>query len=78
MIDRSLYLPDYPLGHLIAAQLEAHFSALPPGALGAELERVTTTGRVAPDLWMKQAVGREVSARPLLEAAARALDQEGN
>jgi hypothetical protein len=77
MIDRSLYLPDYPLGHLISAQLEGHLSSLPPGRLGAELERITTFGRVAPDLWMANAVGREVSARPLLEAAARALDDLG-
>jgi len=78
MIDRSLYLPDYPLGHLISAQLEAHFSALPEGTLGADLERVTTYGRVAPDLWMKHAVGREVSARPLIEAAAGALEAQGD
>ncbi len=74
MVDRNLYLPDYPLGHLISAQLEGHLAPLPPGRFGEELERICTLGRVAPDLWMRGAVGREVSARPLLEAAARALD----
>jgi hypothetical protein len=78
MIDRNLYLPDYPLGHLISAQLEGHLAALPPGRLGAEVERLCTAGRLAPDLWMRHAVGREVSAGPLLEAAARALDGLGN
>ncbi len=73
MISSFLYLPDYPLGHLIAAQLEAHMAALPPGALGAEVERITRFGAVVPDLWMKNAVGQPVSAQPLLDAAAAAL-----
>ena len=73
LVDAFLYLPDYPLGHLIAAQLEAHFAALPPGTLGAEVERVTRFGAVVPDLWMRNAVGQPVSARPLLDAAAAAL-----
>ena len=78
MVDRNLYLPDYPLGHLISAQLEGHLAPLPPGRFGEELERICTLGRVAPDLWMRAAVGREVSAQPLLEAAARALDGLGH
>ena len=73
LVNSFLYLPDYPLGHLIAAQLEAHFAALPPGALGGEVERITRFGAVVPDLWMKNAVGQPVSARPLLDAAAAAL-----
>ena len=73
LIHSILYTPDYPLGHLISAQLEAHFAAMPPGTLGAEVERVTRFGAVVPDLWMKNAVGQPVSARPLLDAAAAAL-----
>jgi len=30
-------------------------------------------GRVIPQLWMKNAVGEEISAAPLLEAASEAL-----
>jgi hypothetical protein len=30
-------------------------------------------GRLIPQLWMKNAVGEEISAKPLLEAAAAAL-----
>jgi hypothetical protein len=73
LISSFLYLPDYPLGHLIASQLEGHLAALPHGTLGAEVERITRFGAVAPDLWMKNAVGRPISARPLLDAAAAAL-----
>jgi len=75
MVNNQLYLPDYPVGHLIAAQIEEHVSALPPGkALGEEIERMTTFGAVTPDLWMKNATGAPVSAQPLLRAAASALD----
>jgi hypothetical protein len=73
LVNSSFYLPDYPIGHLIAAQLEAHLSTQAPGALGAEVERITSFGRVVPDLWMKHATGQPVSAQPLLDASAAAL-----
>jgi hypothetical protein len=73
MIDAFLYLPDYPIGHLIAAQLEAHLEALPRERLGAEIERMSRFGAVTPDLWMKHATGEEVSAKPLIRAASEAL-----
>jgi hypothetical protein len=73
LVNSFLYLPDYPVGHLISAQLEARFDSLPPAGLGAEFERVARFGRMVPDLWMRNAVGQPVSAGPLLEAAAGAL-----
>jgi len=75
MVNNQLYLPDYPVGHLIAAQIEEHVDALPAGkTLGEEMERMATFGAVAPDLWMKHATGEAVSSRPLVRAAARALE----
>lgn len=71
MIAYPLYLVDYPLGHMIAAQLEGHLTKMP--ALGVEFERVARTGSVSPDLWMKTATGAPVSAQPLLLAAEKAL-----
>jgi hypothetical protein len=73
MIHSFLYLPDYPLGHLISAQIEQHLGALPPAELGAEVERMTRYGKVAPDVWMQHATGQPVSADPLLRAARQAL-----
>jgi len=70
MIDAALYLPDYPLGHLIAFQLGNYLNGK---NLGSEMERMCQAGRVTPQLWMKNAVGEEISARPLLAAAAEAL-----
>jgi hypothetical protein len=74
MISYSLYLPDYPLGHLISFQIEEHLKK--GGKLGAEFERMARFGSVAPDLWMRHATGKPVTAEPLLTAAAAALAAE--
>jgi hypothetical protein len=73
MIDETMYLPDYPLGHFIAFQIEEQMEKA--GDLGAEFERMSRIGRVAPDLWMKQATGAPVGPEPLLRAAGQALKQ---
>ncbi|MEO8168108.1 MAG: hypothetical protein ABI623_07675, partial [bacterium] len=71
MIHSFLYLPDYPIGHLIAHQIEEQVKK--NGNLGKEFERMATYGRVAPDLWMKHATGQPVSADAMLAATKRAL-----
>jgi hypothetical protein len=71
MIDSYLYLPDYPIGHLIANQIEARMEEA--GSVGPEFERMATFGSVAPDLWMKNATGSPVGAEALLAAAEKAL-----
>jgi hypothetical protein len=71
MIDSILYLPDYPIGHMIAFQLEEHMKKV--GKIGPEVERVTRQGRIAPDLWMKGATGLPVGPEALLAATERAL-----
>ncbi|MBN2320977.1 MAG: hypothetical protein JXR49_17995 [Acidobacteria bacterium] len=71
MINSYLYLPDYPLGHMIAFQLEEHMKKA--GRIGPEFERVARLGRIAPDLWMKQATGSPVGPASLIAAAERAL-----
>lgn len=70
-ISTPLYLPDYPLGHLIAFQIEEHVRK--QGKLGPEFERMAKYGSVLPDLWMKHATGEPISAGPLLRAADKAL-----
>lgn len=73
MIRDVLYLPDYPIGHLIAFQLDAQMKKA--GRLGAEFERVATYGNVTPDLWMQHATGTPVGPEALLEATQRALTE---
>lgn len=71
MIESALYLPDYPLGHLMEFQIEAYLQGK---NLGAEMERMCSAGRIIPQLWMKHAVGSGISEKPLLHAAATALE----
>ncbi len=71
MISYPLYLTDYPLGHLIAFQIEEHLHT--SGNLGAEFERMAVQGAVTPDVWMTKATGAPVSAEPLLRATEAAL-----
>ena len=73
MIDSFLYLPDYPLGHMIAAQIEEQIKKA--GNVGIEVERMATMGRVTPDLWMVHATGKPVGAEALLNGTQRALTQ---
>jgi hypothetical protein len=71
MISYPLYLFNYPLGHLIAFQIEEHMKKT--GKLGPEFERMSRYGSVTPDLWMQNATGAPVSAGPLLRATEHAL-----
>ena len=75
MIDAFLYLPDYPIGHMIAFQIEEQMKKA--GAIGPEFERMAKMGRVTPDLWMEHATGRPVGPEALLEATERALAAAG-
>ena len=72
MLAYPLYLSNYPLGHLIEFQLEEHFRY--NGDLAGEFERVSRIGNVTPDLWMRTAVGAPLSAKPLTDAAERAVE----
>lgn len=75
MIDVPLYLANYPYGHIIEFQLEQQLKGKP---VAAEIERIYSAGRLTPQLWMRNAVGSEVSTRPLLEAASAALNNTDN
>lgn len=71
MIDSFLYLPDYPIGHMIAFQIEEQMDKA--GNIGREFERMATVGSVIPDLWMKKATGAPVGAEALLAETKKAL-----
>ena len=72
MIHSFLYLPNYPVGGMIAHQIEEQLAK--SGDLGAEFERMCLAGNIAPDLWMMNATGRPVGPEALLKATASALD----
>ena len=75
MVNNFLYLPNYPLGHLIAHQIEEQVEKA--GNLGAEFERMSRYGSLPPDQWMKNATGAPVGAAALLHATERALKTVG-
>lgn len=71
LIDAGMYTPDYPLGHIIAFQIERYLEGK---VLGEEMERMCRIGKLTPERWMRTAVGAAISAQPLLDAARTALD----
>jgi hypothetical protein len=70
MIYRTIYLPAYPVGHLIDFQLETYLSGK---NLAEEIQRIYTIGSIVPQAWMQQAVGSGISGEATLEAAAAAM-----
>jgi hypothetical protein len=70
MIDNPLYLSNYPVGHLIEFQLDQWFKGK---NFADETLRIYSTGKLIPQLWMKNAVGLEISIQPLLKATDEAL-----
>jgi hypothetical protein len=72
MIDSPLYLPAYPVGHLIDLQIEQYLKGK---KLADEVLRMYTEGSIIPQLWMKNAVGAEISGEATLKAAEEALQK---
>ena len=72
MIDAPLYLSAYPIGHLIDFQIEKQIK---DKNFASEIKRIYTQGKLIPQLWMKNAVGNELSINPMLEATSEALNR---
>lgn len=70
ILDSLLYIPDYFLGSLIQHQIQEY---LRDKNLAGEIERMYTLGNIAPDLWMRQAVGSPISCSPLIQSAEESL-----
>jgi len=70
MIEDPLYLSNYPVGHLIDFQLDRFFKGK---NFADESIRIYSAGKLIPQIWMKNAVGSEISIRPLVEATNAAL-----
>ncbi|MDD4477205.1 MAG: hypothetical protein PHY40_03560 [Patescibacteria group bacterium] len=73
-ISFPLYLPNYPLGKIIAFQIEKYMENK---NLGAEMERMCGAGNISPQFWMKNAVGEKISCQPMLEAVDEILKKIG-
>jgi hypothetical protein len=70
MVHYPLYLSAYSYGHLIDFQVGQYIEGKD---LAVEVQRMFSAGRLVPQLWMKNAVGKEISIDPLLTAVDSAL-----
>lgn len=77
MVNAPMYLPNYPLGHIVQYQLEEHLAQFAsPAAFAAEYERIYRLGRLTPKEWMIQAVGAPPSVTPVLLAVDKAAAEQ--
>ena len=71
MVNAPMYLPNYPLGHIVQYQLEEHLAQYKtPAEFAGEYMRIYRLGRLTPKEWMVQAVGEAPSIEPILRAVA--------
>jgi hypothetical protein len=70
IISNGLYIPDYTIGHIIAFQIEDY---LRDKNIATEIERMCRIGRLAPQVWMQQAVGSTISAEAMIRAAEESI-----
>lgn len=76
MVNSPMYLPNYPLGHIIEYQLESHFAKLnSKQEFANEIKRIYTLGRLTPQLWMQQAVGANISTQPILDEISKIMSK---
>ena len=69
MVNAPMYLPNYPLGHIVQYQLEEHLAQYKEQKdFAQEYMRIYRLGRLTPKEWMIQAVGSAPSIEPILRA----------
>ena len=74
MLDYPMYLPNYPIGHIVHYQLEEHLAQCGSDAeFAAELQRIYRQGRLTPQAWMQGAVGAPISVDPILTSVSKIL-----
>lgn len=70
MVNSPLYLANYSYGQIIEFQLEEFMKNK---KLSDEIDRMFKQGRLTPQQWMTGAVGKKISAQPVLNALESAL-----
>lgn len=75
MVNSPMYLPNYPLGHIIEFQLEEHLAKYTDKQdFANELMRIYKLGRLTPNHWMQHAVGTTISTTPILNAVDKIVN----
>ena len=74
MVNAPMYLPNYPLGHIVQYQLEEHLAQFTtPRDFAGEYMRIYRLGRLTPKEWLIQAVGNSPSVTPILNSVDRCV-----
>ena len=69
IVNAPMYLPNYPLGHIVQYQLEEHLAkSKNQQEFAQEYMRIYRLGRLTPKQWMIEAVGEAPSIEPILRA----------
>ena len=71
IVNSPMYLPNYPIGHIVQFQLEEALADKGKTDWAKEYERYYRLGRLTPDIWLQQAVGGSMSVEPILKAVGR-------
>ena len=67
MVNSPMYLPNYPIGHIVQFQLEQALADKEGLAWAESYERWYRLGRLTPQEWMRQAVNGALSVQPILQ-----------
>ena len=67
MVNSPMYLPNYPIGHIVQFQLEQALADKEGPAWAEAYERWYRLGRLTPQEWMRQAVNGALSVQPILQ-----------
>ena len=67
MVNSPMYLPNYPIGHIVQFQLEQALADKEGLAWAEAYERWYRLGRLTPQEWMRQAVNGALSVQPVLQ-----------
>ena len=76
MVNAPMYLPNYPLGHIVQYQLEEHLAQCSTQTdFAQEYMRIYRLGRLTPKEWLIQAVGNAPTIEPILRAVEKVIAQ---
>ena len=71
MVNSPMYLPNYPIGHLVEFQLEQLLADKSDKEWAENYERCYRLGRLTPNEWLRQAAGSQLSVTPVLERVGK-------
>jgi hypothetical protein len=67
MVNSPMYLPNYPIGHIVQFQLEQFFADKTDCQWAEQYQRCYRLGRLTPEEWLRQATGSTLSVEPILK-----------